>query len=184
MSLFVIFLWHSFVLMPLTLVALYLTRKKMAMVPVVMPAVYVMCAGLAVLGVHITLTDVWGRTAVIGLLLIIGVLLAWDMFTVPRRYYLKGLSFQREEGIYDELARDIRRLMQEYHLLPWQMQLWPKGFLSLAKTEDSFDRALNDLIADMPAFKQAARWFHRFVWLFYILSVISVGASLLGYLIK
>lgn len=169
-------------LLPAGIGTAYLSRKRLAMVPLVMPPVLFMYEGLIMVFCTSPMTQWTIRIIGTTVFLAAGVAFAWDLFASPRWYYLKGLSFRTDRETYDSLAFSLRTLLRQHGFQPWQGMLLPQGLIGLAKTDEAFDAALNEVVCELKGYDKAARRFRQLLFATFFLTVSLAVFSVLGYI--
>lgn len=168
-------------ILPAVPATLYLGQKRRAMVPLVIPPVLFMYEGLVMVLCTAPIFEWSMRIVGTTIFLAAGVAFAWDLFSSPRWYYLKGLSFRTDRESYDSLAFTLRTLLRQHGCEPWQGILLPQGLIGLAKTQAALEEALNEAVFNLEDYEKAAIRF-RFFLIFTLLLTVSVAVfSTLGY---
>ncbi len=170
-------------MLPAVFGTVYLVNKRRAMVPLVMPPVLIMYEGLVMVLCTAPVFEWSVRTIGITVFLVAGIAFAWDLFSSPRWYYLKGLSFRTDRESYDSLAFSLRTLLRQHGCEPWQGIMLPQGLIGLAKTDDALDEALNEVVFNLKGYEKAASRFRWFLIATFVLTASVALFSALGYLL-
>lgn len=101
----------------------------------------------------------WWKVGLIGFFLAAGVVIVRDLFLVPRCYYSKGMRLSHDVMTYDAVAQDFYRVLREAGRPPSDLVFWPGGEIDLRDPDDALERAVGEVLLEVPASKEARRRF-------------------------